>query len=78
MDENGIDGRLGVDDSFGRFVDDLLTVFAGEESGISSVHSRDVRLYSLGNDIVTPGPVGILARLKSSLELRKDIDQNFC
>jgi len=37
MDKNGIDGCLGIDDSFGRFVDDLLTVLAGEESEISSV-----------------------------------------
>jgi hypothetical protein len=35
MDENGIDGCLGIDDSFGRFVDDLLTVLAREESGVS-------------------------------------------
>jgi len=37
MDEDGSDGRLGIDDPFGRFVDDLLTVLAGEESEISSV-----------------------------------------
>jgi hypothetical protein len=78
MDENRVDGCLGVDNSFSRFVDNLLTVFTGEESGISSIHTRDVQLYSLGNDVMPLGPVGILTRLKSSLELRKDINQNFC
>jgi hypothetical protein len=77
MNKNRIDGCLGIHDSFGRFVNDLLTVFAGEEPGISSVsYSRE--LHSLGNDIMPLGSVGILTRLKSSLELRKDVDQNFC
>jgi hypothetical protein len=77
MDENRVDGCLGVDNSFGRFVDDLLTVFAGEEPGISSVfYSRE--LHSLGNDIMPLGSVGIFTRLKSSLELRKDVNQNLC
>ena len=77
MDENRIDGCLGIDNSFGRFVDDLLTVFAGEEPGISSVsYSRE--LHSLGNDIMPLGSVGILTRLKSSLELGEDINQYFC
>lgn len=69
MDENGIDGCLGINDSFRRFVDDLLTVFAREESGISSIRGGIYKSRLLGNDIVPLRPIGILTRLKSSLEL---------
>jgi hypothetical protein len=78
MDENGIDGCLGVNNSFSRFVDDLLTVLAGEESGYQLVGGRFIQLYLLGNDVMPLGSVGIFTRLESSLELRKDVYQDFC